>query len=338
MHACAWLRTAQLQHATARHLSRGGAALRVPHWHQQQVQAYRLAVEQRRNFELRIPCSTAATATGTGGTTNTYGGSTDALNCGSTASNASGPLPGLPAWGGNPGGSNFDASNSSFGSIVPPLAGGGSYSGGDSRRRSLGAAQPRYVRFQFRSVSSVASHMAPAVSIPPTLMSSDGHNYYWSTVDVPAPAIAGAEDGGAGYFGLHSTPWGGDSSTHGGGYGGPHGMVSGSGGGSHSSDPGSAAGHSVPRTTFSLLPEDNPFQDITIGSLLGWGSYGRVHRGALSRVRVWRSNSGSSSGGAGARAAGCCACIRGQQMRAAVPAVLRMRAASSLQGPAACLC
>lgn len=33
------------------------------------------------------------------------------------------------------------------------------------------------------------------------------------------------------------------------------------------------------RTTFSLLPEDNPFQDITIGSLLGWGSYGRVHRG-----------------------------------------------------------
>lgn len=33
------------------------------------------------------------------------------------------------------------------------------------------------------------------------------------------------------------------------------------------------------KTTFSLLPEDNPFQDITIGSLLGWGSYGRVHRG-----------------------------------------------------------
>lgn len=35
------------------------------------------------------------------------------------------------------------------------------------------------------------------------------------------------------------------------------------------------------RTTFSLLPEDNPFQDISIGSLLGWGSYGRVHRGVL---------------------------------------------------------
>lgn len=33
------------------------------------------------------------------------------------------------------------------------------------------------------------------------------------------------------------------------------------------------------KTSFSLLPEDNPFQDITIGSLLGWGSYGRVHRG-----------------------------------------------------------
>lgn len=45
-----------------------------------------------------------------------------------------------------------------------------------------------------------------------------------------------------------------------------------------SSDSGSAQ-HGPMRTTFSLLPEDNPFQDITIGSLLGWGSYGRVHRG-----------------------------------------------------------
>jgi hypothetical protein len=44
--------------------------------------------------------------------------------------------------------------------------------------------------------------------------------------------------------------------------------------------------HAPMRTTFSLLPEDNPFQDITIGSLLGWGSYGRVHRGVL--VCVWR--------------------------------------------------
>lgn len=41
----------------------------------------------------------------------------------------------------------------------------------------------------------------------------------------------------------------------------------------------SSGQHGPMRTTFSLLPEDNPFQDITIGSLLGWGSYGRVHRG-----------------------------------------------------------
>jgi hypothetical protein len=43
----------------------------------------------------------------------------------------------------------------------------------------------------------------------------------------------------------------------------------------------SSVQHAPMRTTFSLLPEDNPFQDITIGSLLGWGSYGRVHRGGI---------------------------------------------------------
>lgn len=42
------------------------------------------------------------------------------------------------------------------------------------------------------------------------------------------------------------------------------------------------------RTTFSLLPEDNPFQDISIGSLLGWGSYGRVHRGVLDEAEQGR--------------------------------------------------
>src|SRR5512139_3903550 len=48
----------------------------------------------------------------------------------------------------------------------------------------------------------------------------------------------------------------------------------------------SSVQHAPMRTTFSLLPEDNPFQDITIGSLLGWGSYGRVHRGRLGVVPV----------------------------------------------------
>ena len=39
------------------------------------------------------------------------------------------------------------------------------------------------------------------------------------------------------------------------------------------------AGAGPASTTFSLLPEDNPLHDITLGALLGWGSYGRVHRG-----------------------------------------------------------
>lgn len=47
--------------------------------------------------------------------------------------------------------------------------------------------------------------------------------------------------------------------------------------------------HVPMRTTFSLLPEDNPFQDITIGSLLGWGSYGRVHRGGTRLLVSWLS-------------------------------------------------
>lgn len=50
----------------------------------------------------------------------------------------------------------------------------------------------------------------------------------------------------------------------------------------------SSVQHAPMRTMFSLLPEDNPFQDITIGSLLGWGSYGRVHRGgSWVPLRMW---------------------------------------------------
>ncbi len=48
-----------------------------------------------------------------------------------------------------------------------------------------------------------------------------------------------------------------------------------------------AGGH----TTFSLMPEDNPFQNITIGSLLGWGSYGRVHRGGC--AMLWKVRHGA---------------------------------------------
>ena len=51
----------------------------------------------------------------------------------------------------------------------------------------------RYIRFQFRSIASVGSHMAPAVSVPPALVSMDRTNYYWATVDAPAASLQGEE-------------------------------------------------------------------------------------------------------------------------------------------------
>lgn len=56
-----------------------------------------------------------------------------------------------------------------------------------ARRRSIGGM--RYIRFQFRSVGSVGSHMAPAVSVPPALVSMERTNYYWGTVDVPTAGM-----------------------------------------------------------------------------------------------------------------------------------------------------
>jgi hypothetical protein len=114
-----------------------------------QVQAYRLAIEQHRNFQLRVPVN---------------------INTAQFTQHDSGAAaPGSAAQ-------------------QPP---------DPARRRSLGGGM-RYIRFQFRSVSSVASHMAPAaVSVPPVLMSSaDGPTcYYWATVDLPGPGSLRDEQG-----------------------------------------------------------------------------------------------------------------------------------------------
>eukprot|EP00882_Tetradesmus_deserticola_P009289 GHRQ01009800.1.p1 GENE.GHRQ01009800.1~~GHRQ01009800.1.p1 ORF type:complete len:518 (+),score=202.99 GHRQ01009800.1:1172-2725(+) len=317
-----------------------------------QVQAYRLAVEQRRNFELRIPCNLGGSVTANmgrhahdpwlmqqpisrAGSMQADGG---VLHSGAlfqppqlvqqqlpqqqqVQSTWSGPTLGIsnlagicvchaqqqqqqdssacgggiaavgdgPAGTGTPSAAVGRAVGFASGFPAPPES---------VRRRSIGGSM-RHVRFQFRSINSAASHIMPVVSIPPLLLdeNNSNSNFYWATVDVPAAASAhGGEDGStfvsgthvyfsganavgpAGAFGGSDQPWPGSvaasdmaaPSTH---SSGQH-----TGCGSESSSmvqqpPGSM------KTTFCLMPEDNPFQDITIGSLLGWGSYGRVHRG-----------------------------------------------------------
>ncbi len=96
-----------------------------------------------------------------------------------------------------------------------------------------------------------------------------GGRWYWATADAPNDSSHNgtshfdSQAANAGNYDGNSDD-GSSSSSHG-----RYSEVS----GSAPATP--AGGH----TTFSLMPEDNPFQDITIGSLLGWGSYGRVHRG-----------------------------------------------------------
>jgi hypothetical protein len=327
-----------------------------------QVQAYRLAVEQRRNFELHIPCNigaAGANSSSMGQHTNDPSllqhNSSSNAGCvqGGSGVNHSGALfqlqqVVLPApqpqaqqvqstWSGSmpdvsslagrwlchtqqaqlqqqqmqlqqdgsggSGSSNTAAAAAAAGTGTPSAAGGKSvgfasvFSGHEAtRRRSIGGNM-RYVRFQFRSIASAASHMMPVVSVPPALLSQDTNsNFYWATVDIPSTASAhGGDEAGSfisgnnlyytgensvgptGVFGGAEYPWPGsfaasDSaapSTH---SSGPH-----TGPGSDSSSMVQQLGGM--KTTFSLMPEDNPFQDITIGSLLGWGSYGRVHRG-----------------------------------------------------------
>jgi hypothetical protein len=218
---------------------------------------------------------------------------------------ASGEFLGSQAWAGG--------SSSQGGGVPPPGASRGRVS--FETQSSLGSRAPpqRWVCLQFRSGSSPAAMaMAPVISIPPTLMTQpDRHNYYWVTVDesaVPAAPVTPGHDGGtgAGAWSSHSQSEL-SASYRGGGGGGPGEpllQVYGGGGpsssgtgatrpGGASDGGGSDAPATPPRiTAFNLLPEDNPFQDITIGSLLGWGSYGRVHRGEAAGRRRPRGGGG----------------------------------------------
>ncbi|KAI8471136.1 MAG: kinase-like domain-containing protein [Monoraphidium minutum] len=269
--------------------------VRAPPLHR--PQACKLAVDQRRNFELRAPCARnpppprppRSCTVSTSGTFSSTDGFDD------------GPLPG-----GVPSGPYAPTAAAAAAAAVarppPSLA---SAAGGDAGPRSGallgggGAAAPgppRWVCLQFRSAGSpTALGMGPTISIPPTLMTApDKQNYYWVTVDesqTPGAGGAGGGDDGPGW----ST---GSPSSHAGGNGGGAGSswAGGDGGGGYASSVGGGAGGGPPAfggpsdtgsepatpqrvTTFNLLPEENAFADITIGSLLGWGSYGRVHRG-----------------------------------------------------------
>lgn len=142
-----------------------------------QVQAYRLAVEQRRNFELRIPFNS--------GSSYSYHSHEQMMlqtcsltsNIASTCSNlmASGlPTAHSGTWSGT-----FAAGTSTANNVgsaanntdkkAVSFAGEAGAPAEPTRRRSIGGGM-RYVRFQFRSVSSMASQIGPAISIPPALL------------------------------------------------------------------------------------------------------------------------------------------------------------------------
>jgi hypothetical protein len=202
-----------------------------------QVQAYNLAIEQHRNFELRVPANVSMP--------NSYFAQAEALLHSSTGSfGKPGSMDGMPAltagaqqqqqppskqaysdWGsfcGTAAGSDTQQQAAACNGAKQPSADANSqlaavvaaataaaversqppHGEHQARRRSIGGM--RYIRFQFRSVSSVGSHMAPAVSVPPALVSMDRTNYYWGTVDIPASSVHGEhmmEMGGGYTFG-----------------------------------------------------------------------------------------------------------------------------------------
>lgn len=133
-----------------------------------QVQAYRLAVEQRRNFELRIPCNS-------GGNYNQHSHDQLLLQTCSLTSNLASTNSNLAAWSGAYAGASAANNADSPANVAErvdkkakSVAGGYNGPMESSRRRSISGM--RYVRFQFRSVSSMASQMGPAISIPPALL------------------------------------------------------------------------------------------------------------------------------------------------------------------------
>lgn len=201
-----------------------------------QIQAYNLAIEQHRNFELRVPANVNASSSAfkdahealmrsNSGSTG-HAGSVDSTSQ-SLAQHGSGgpqqgPMHGVRGW------MSGNTDSSSQQQLQPAAAAVAGEAGskqqlqepqqqanaaviaataaatertaqlhGDhassSCRRSFGGGM-RYIRFQFRSVASVGSHMTPAVSVPPALVSADRANYYWATVDVPTSGSLGDQD------------------------------------------------------------------------------------------------------------------------------------------------
>jgi len=216
-----------------------------------QVQAYKLAIEQHRNFELRVPANVnmrnsfykdvnEAMLHSSSGSLGPPGSTDGMMTLQGTGGpppqqQQQGPMHGVRGWGSNAadnsqqsqgavaaGGENAkqqapDACKCSP-AVVAAMAAAAERCGshvGDvqPRRRSIGGGM-RYIRFQFRSVASVGSHMAPAVSVPPALVSVDRTNYYWATVDVPVSSVHGENlnDMTGGYsFGIsqqHEVRWG----------------------------------------------------------------------------------------------------------------------------------
>jgi hypothetical protein len=180
------------------------------------VQAYQLAIEQHRNFELRVPANVAVP-------TSMYS-TADVLRRSSSGSagqpgSMDGMLPlsasgqqqqqqqqqqkamhGVRGWvedtaqqqqQGSTDGTKQQPAADSCSHLMSVIAATAAvaerthpaYPDTQARRRSIGGM--RYIRFQFRSIASVGSHMAPAVSVPPALVSMERTNYYWATVDVP---------------------------------------------------------------------------------------------------------------------------------------------------------
>lgn len=181
-----------------------------------QVQAYQLAIEQHRNFELRVPANVATVPSmvynaealrhSSSGSTG-HPGSTDGMLTLSTSGQQQQQqqqkaMHGVRGWvedaaqhqqqqPGSTDGTKQQPAADSCAHLMSVIAATAAVaerthphlSETQARRRSIGGM--RYIRFQFRSIASVGSHMAPAVSVPPALVSMDRTNYYWATVDVP---------------------------------------------------------------------------------------------------------------------------------------------------------
>lgn len=194
------------------------------------MQAYKLAIEQHRNFELRVPANVNLTpsflnnaeallhsSNSSSGLPASVDGVLALPGAQQQASAAQqGPMQGVGGWGNGAGTDscstpqqaaaaaaaelNKQLWSDGCGNLAAVVAASAAAaerahppSEHQARRRSIGGM--RYIRFQFRSISSVGSHMAPAVSVPPALDSVDRTNYYWGTVDVPNSSVHGGDMG-----------------------------------------------------------------------------------------------------------------------------------------------